>query len=125
MGWWSRIWSGIKSAGRLIGSVASAPFRAVGRLIASTGKKVVGTLAKAGEQGGAVGVIKAIGEGAKDVAQKIVDTPVVQATPLGRIAQGVLTADKLQQAIRDKDVKGAFEAGKSLKEQGQSFKQVL
>lgn len=114
MGFWSNLWGGIKRVGRGIGNVVSAPFRAIGNVVSSGAKKLIGGLASAGERGGFTEVIKEVGGGIKDVAGKIGELPVIKDTPLGRIAQGITKVDALTSGIINKDIGKIVEAGKGL-----------
>lgn len=114
MGFWSNLWSGIKRVGRGIGNVVSAPFRAIGNVVSSGAKRLIGGLASAGERGGVTEVIKEIGGGIKDVAGKVGSIPIIKDTPLGRIAQGITKVDALTGAILDKDIGKAVSVGKDI-----------
>ena len=114
MGFWSNLWGGVKRVGKGIGGVISSPFRAIGSVVGSGAKKLIGGLAEAGRRGGITEVIKEIGGGIKNVAEKIGEIPIIKDTPIGRIAQGVTKVGALTSGILNKDVGKIVEASKGL-----------
>ena len=114
-------WDWIKGAVRKVGNVVSAPFRAVGQGIIGGMKRLVGGLASAGERGGFKGVLQEVGKGVEDVAKKVSETPIIQATPLGILGSGITAGIGAGRAFEKGDVigggkgaKSAFDATKSL-----------